>query len=142
MLSLELIKELPKSKWALTPWLNNPPTIAEYNRRPSVYTPHIIKSGVYSIVANDDSMYHSWGDMILINDPDWWAWHKFGKQGNNPWKSDVRTKVFLSNSTWIESIRKGTISFSGDTVKFIGVFEKNGSVIGLNTLHPEAIACV
>ena len=34
MLKLELIKQLPQPKWALTPFLSNPPTIDEYKRNP------------------------------------------------------------------------------------------------------------
>lgn len=142
MLNLELIKVLPQPRWALTPWLNNPPTISMYRKDPHKYAQHVTQSGVYSIEVNDKAI-HYWGDeFLIINDPDWWAWVSSGKTGPVPWKSDNRVKIFLSNITWIESLKKRTITISGDVIRFIGVFEKNGSVIGLNTLHEEAIACV
>ena len=106
------------------------------------YQSEIIENGVYRITANEFST-KVWGDdLYIVNDPDYWGWRQGGQVGNVPHKRDVRGKIASSNKIWLEAVSAGTIEIHNKTYTFVGVFEKNGSVISLNTLHSEAIACV
>lgn len=143
MLKLEKIKSLPQPKWALVPFIDNPPTIDEYRKKKSSYSSDIIDHGLYAITASQHAI-KSWGDdLYLINDPDYWGWNKGGRVGNVPWKSDMKMKINTSNSIWIKSLCQGTIVVDGANdnkiFTFIGVFSKGGSVISFDTLHEEAI---
>lgn len=148
MLNLDLIKSLPQPNWALTPFLGRPPTIAEYKTDKAKYSSEIIQAGVYRITAAQFAV-HSWGeDLLLRKDPDYWAWRQLSVEQKRqlsspmPWKSDMHMLVRTSNSDWTSALEAGTIRYDNGIYVFIGVFEKNGSVIHFNTLHPEAIACV
>lgn len=142
MLNLDLIRPLPQPNWALLPFLSQPPTIEAYKKNKSLYSQDIIQQGVYRITASVHAV-HAWGDdLYIVNKPDWWKWSQDGKGPGCPWSRDDRAKIASSNRIWLDSIEKGTITVNNKVYTFIGVFEKNGSVISLNTLHKEAIDCV
>lgn len=143
MLKLEKIKSLPQPKWALVPFIDNPPTIDEYRKRKPFYAPDVLAQGVYIITASQHAI-KSWGDdLYLIDDPDYWSWSQGDKSSTIPWKSNMKMKVNISNNIWVKSICQGTIVVDGPNndkiFTFIGVFSKGGSVISFDTLHEEAI---
>lgn len=140
MLNLDLVKPLPQPNWALVPFLNDPPTIAEYKTNKQKYSSEVIEAGVYRITASQFAL-HAWGDDLLLwRDPDYWAWRQapIDARGQMPWKRDNRMLIRSSNYNWVQSLQEGTIKYENGIYIFTGVFEKNGSVIHFNTLHPEA----
>lgn len=139
MLNLDLIHPLPQPNWALTPFLDSPPTILDYRRDKQKYQPHIIENGVYRITAIKEAMRPYGDDLFIVDHSDWWAWVKGGRQGGCPWNAtrDTEMKLMSSNNYWVESLAKGTISYNSGIFEFIGVFVKNGSVISFDTLHEE-----
>lgn len=146
MLDLELIKPLPQPNWALTPFIGRPPTIEEYRKDKAKYQYEVMAAGVYCITAAKFAVHSRGDDLLLWRDPDYWAWRQLSiddKRSNPmPCKSDMRMTIRSCNEVWTDSLEHGTISYNSGIYKFIGVFEKNGSIVHLNTLHPEAIACV
>lgn len=139
MLNLELLQPLPQPNWDLTPFLDQPPTIADYKKDKAQYQSEVIENGVYRITTNMNAI-HAWGDdLILWNHPDVWAWRAGQKQGSMPWPRDAKMKVHISNWIWIEALRRGTITMNNGVWELLGVFEKNGSVIHFNTLHEETM---
>lgn len=120
---LDLIKPLPAETWALCPFMNRPPTIAEYNCDPQKYQAEEMSHGIYKLTVPRE-LVKLWSirDELYAIDP------ATASAVPDLWQ-DRKIKIHNNFLNFIDAHASGNFYYNNNTITLIGQFKKAGSVI-------------